>query len=59
MDHDTRNPCDLCKKDCFGEECALNVHAREYNCTQLQCFLNYDGSCMIGLYEHCGAWEDL
>ena len=65
MDHDTRNPCDRCKrKKCFDDdddsafECALFGHTRKSNCSELQCFLNYDGSCMIGLYDRCGAWED-
>lgn len=59
MDQDDRNPCDLCKKNGFcGEEfCALAVRAARNECTQHLCFLNYEGSCLIGLYENCGAWE--
>lgn len=59
MDQDCKNPCDLCKKQdlCRLDYCALSVYSRKCECTQYQCFLNYEGSCMIGLYENCGAWE--
>ena len=65
MDHDTRNPCDLCKrKKCFdvdddsGFECAFHGYTSKYHCSELQCFLNYEGTCMVNLYDRCGAWED-
>jgi hypothetical protein len=54
---ESRNPCDLCQKVCHETECALNCFTREYQCEQLKCFLNYEGSCMISLYDNCGAWE--
>lgn len=31
--------------------------ARHVKAKQLGCFLNYEGSCMISLYDNCGAWE--
>ena len=60
MDQDDKNPCDLCKKNgfCGLEFCALANLAVKSQCTQHQCFLNYEGACLIGLYENCGAWED-
>lgn len=53
------NPCDLCKhrNDCT-DDCALDVYARKYSCTQYDCFINYEGSCALGFYENCGAWEE-
>ena len=56
------NPCDLCKKrdicdDDIDNRCVLDVYARKYNCTQYDCFINYEGSCSLGFYENCGAWE--
>lgn len=60
MDHDCKNPCDLCKKkDCdYDFDCAFGGIAKNYTCAELQCFLNYEGSCMVELYERCGAWEE-
>ena len=59
MDQDCKNPCDLCKKNgfCGLEFCALAVYPCNNECAQYQCFLNYEGNCMIGLYDNCGAWE--
>ena len=63
MYHDTRNPCDLCKQnncyDCDSDfECAFRGFTAKYHCSEYQCFLNYEGTCMVGLYDRCGAWED-
>ena len=65
MDHDTRNPCDLCKrKKCFDVDddsdfaCALGGFTSNYHCSEYQCFLNYEGKCMVSLYDRCGAWEE-
>ena len=50
-----KNPCDICKKDdCW--ECLLNSWSKKYyQCLTYECFLNYEGSCLISLYESCGA----
>ena len=60
MDLDTRNPCDLCKRKCHDVdfECAFDVFTGTYYCSEYKCFLNYEGSCMVGLYDRCGAWEE-
>lgn len=29
----------------------------KYLCTQHDCFVNYEGTCTLGFYENCGAWE--
>lgn len=50
-----KHPCDLCKKtDCC--ECVLIVYNREYECHNGECFVNHDGSCLLGFYEKCGAF---
>lgn len=54
---DGKNPCDLCKRD-DCDECSLRVFALKYECTTYECMLNYEGMCLIGFYEKCGAWED-
>ena len=58
MDQDCINPCDLCKREGICYDCALNGYTDYHNCTEYRCFLNYEGICMVGLYERCGAWED-
>lgn len=51
-----RNPCDLChRKEC--EDCVLVAHPKECTCANYDCFLNYDGSCVLSLFDECGAWE--
>lgn len=56
MSEKSANPCDLCKKkEC--EDCVFDVYAREIECVQYGCFINYEGSCLLGLYERCGAWK--
>ncbi len=53
---DGKNPCDVCRRsECI--DCALIVYATKFECCSYECFLNYEGSCMIGLYDECGAWE--
>lgn len=54
------NPCDLCKRyrvDC--EDCALDrLAATKFKCAEDKCFINDEGSCLLGLYERCGAWKE-
>ena len=51
-----RNPCDLChRKEC--EDCVLVTHSKECECANYECFLNFDGSCVLSLFDECGAWE--
>lgn len=53
-----KHPCDLCKKDrdeCY--ECVLSNFAKQYECNNDECFVNYEGHCTLGFYENCGAWE--
>lgn len=55
------NPCDVCKHPCdklFDNNCIFDVYAQKYECTNYECFINYEGSCLLGAYENCGAWEE-
>ena len=52
------NPCDLCKRKGCCYDCALHGYPEKFQCTEYGCFLNYEGSCLIGLYERCGAWKE-
>ena len=37
-------------------DCLLNSWSKKYyQCLTYECFLNYEGSCLISLYESCGA----
>lgn len=51
-----KNPCDVCDTE-HCDDCALNIYALEHECCNYQCFLNYDGTCIISLFEKCGAWK--
>ena len=56
MDHDTRNPCELCEDTSECAECVLHRPGEIVTyCAADRCFLNYEGSCMIGIYDDCGC----
>lgn len=53
-----RHPCDICgyKDKCFDIRCNLHqIYNRVNVCQQYDCFLNYEGSCKISVYDKCGA----
>lgn len=51
-----QNPCDLCRMaSCDG--CVLDAYTHERVCGTADCMLYYEGACVLGLYERCGAWE--
>ena len=55
--HD-EHPCNLCKHGdkCFEIGCPLqDRYNHVYECTQYDCFLNYEGACKIGVYDKCGS----
>ena len=57
---DGKNPCDVCKNPCnklFDYNCIFDVYAQKYECTNYECFINYEGACLLGAYENCGAFE--
>lgn len=50
---DGKNPCDLCKVDCFDVDCPLYDLEANY-CRNSECMLNFEGeACLIGI--RCGA----
>lgn len=50
------SPCSVCgKSSCW--ECVLNGMTKENECTNYNCFLNYEGDCLISVFEKCGAWK--
>lgn len=59
MSDNKANPCDLCEIDCYGSDCPMRSLSikREY-CAQYKCFLNYEGGCLVGLNDSCGAWKE-
>lgn len=52
-----KNPCDLCKHEGCDADCALYRYSQKFQCAEYDCFINYEGSCVLGLYERCGAWK--
>lgn len=57
---DGKNPCDVCDRPCeclSGYDCIFDVYARKYECRNDECFMNYEGMCVVSAYENCGAWE--
>lgn len=52
-----KNPCDLCKREFCDAVCSLYRYSKKFQCTEYDCFINYEGSCLLGLYENCGAWK--
>lgn len=55
MKTDGKNPCDICKLDCFMKsvECPLVNHFGNTRCNNEKCMLHYEGSCILGI--QCGA----
>lgn len=52
------HPCNICKHklECFEIECPLDhTYNKAYECHQYDCFLNREGSCLINIYDNCGA----
>lgn len=51
-----RNPCDLCGLECSEAECVLyRVYNEAIYCSAHECFVNYEGSCLLSLYDDCGC----
>ena len=51
----TNNPCNICKA-AVCEECILErIHNKVNYCEAYECFCNYEGSCSLSLYDHCGC----
>ena len=54
------NPCNVCSRsdDC-PYDCVLNgLRSTGMYCTNYDCFLHYEDSCLIGIADRCGANPD-
>ena len=51
------NPCNLCQsRDCLDQDCILQrIYNKVNECSVGACFLNYEGSCLLSLYDDCGC----
>lgn len=59
MDMDSKNPCDICENESKCEECVLHrMYNKAYECCVYECFLNYEGSCLISIYDDCGCLKN-
>ena len=48
------NPCNVCSRK-YCDDCVLERMCNKcYECQAYKCFLNYEGSCMLSLYDDCG-----
>lgn len=50
------NPCDCCERSSWASGCS-NCILDEYEtiCSNGECFLNHEGSCLLGIAEKCKA----
>lgn len=59
------NPCNICHADCetvlggdeyCGNSCMFyQQYNKVYTCEAYDCFVNYEGSCLLSLYDNCGC----
>ena len=50
------NPCNICGfTDC--DDCVLHRYNKKNVCEAYDCFCNYEGSCLLGLYDDCRCRE--
>lgn len=54
------NPCNIChdrKEFCDGDDCIFfwQRNTKAYVCEAYDCFVNYEGSCLLSLYDDCGC----
>jgi hypothetical protein len=51
-----QNPCNICKLDCNEVDCVLNrIHNEVNYCHAYDCMVNYEGGCLMDLYDDCGC----
>ena len=54
------HPCNICKHDDCPYDCVWNrIYTKKYECTEYDCFLNYEGDCKGGFYDVCQLCTDL
>lgn len=59
------NPCNICHADCskalgsdeWGDNACMfyQRYNEAYVCEAYDCFINYEGSCALNLYDDCGC----
>ena len=54
---DGKNPCDVCDGRIDCSECPLDGYSEAYECDNYECFLYCEGTCILSLYDRCGAWK--
>ena len=51
-----KNPCNCCSAEsCEG--CILNRFNKRFECQNDKCMENYEGTCLISIYDDCKAWK--
>lgn len=56
----TEHPCNICKHDDCPYDCVWNIfYTKKYECTEYNCFLNYESSCNGDFYDVCQLCTDL
>ena len=54
------HPCNICEHNDCPYDCVWNTfYAKKYECTEYDCFMNYEGSCHGGFYDVCQLCTDL
>ena len=56
-----QHPCNLCKKqncNVGDEDCIFYLRFnRQYECAAWDCIVNYEGTCLLELYDACGCCQ--
>lgn len=56
----TEHPCNICKHDDCPYDCVWNtIYTKKNECTEYDCFLNYEGDCNGDFYDVCQLCTDL
>lgn len=56
MDKSGQHPCNICGfVDC--DECIMHRYNENYVCEAYECFCNYDGGCLLNMYDDCRCRE--
>ena len=50
------NPCNICEMNCDEMECVFHRIYNKCNyCKAYDCMANYEGDCLLGLFDDCGC----
>lgn len=51
-----QHPCNICGfVDC--DECIMHRYNERYVCEAYDCFCNYEGGCLLNMYDDCKCRE--